>query len=100
MTLRLELFVNDLSISYCWVLGFKVGERQSDGYTLVTNGEVQLGLCSAGGKLDTSMGGWTGILPHLAGCTSLELKPYWVFPGQVIRSESPRASPEIGQDLP
>ena len=47
MTLRLELFVNDLPISldfYSRVLGFEAGERQSDGYTLVTNGNVQLGL--------------------------------------------------------
>ena len=47
MTLRLELFVSDLSISldfYCRVLGFEIGERKSDGYTLVTNGEVELGL--------------------------------------------------------
>jgi uncharacterized glyoxalase superfamily protein PhnB len=47
MTLRLELFVNDLSNSldfYCRVLKFEISERQSDGYTLITNGEVQLGL--------------------------------------------------------
>jgi catechol 2,3-dioxygenase-like lactoylglutathione lyase family enzyme len=47
MTLRIELFVNDLSISldfYRRVLGFEIGERQSVGYTLMTNGEVQLGL--------------------------------------------------------
>jgi catechol 2,3-dioxygenase-like lactoylglutathione lyase family enzyme len=47
MTLRLELFVNDLSASldfYRQVLGFEIGGRQSDGYTLITNGEVHLGL--------------------------------------------------------
>lgn len=47
MTLRLELFVNDLSTSvdfYRRVLRFEGGERQSDGYTLMTNGEVKLGL--------------------------------------------------------
>lgn len=43
MTLRIELFVNDLSISldfYRRVLRFVIGERQSVGYTLMTNGEV------------------------------------------------------------
>ena len=47
MTLRIELFVNDLSISldfYRRILRFEIGERQSVGYTLMTNGEVQLGL--------------------------------------------------------
>jgi catechol 2,3-dioxygenase-like lactoylglutathione lyase family enzyme len=47
MTLRIELFVNDLSICldfYRRVLRFEIGERQSVGYTLMTNGEVQLGL--------------------------------------------------------
>ena len=47
VTLRLELFVRDLPGSidfYCRVLGFEPGEQQRDGYTLVTNGEVQIGL--------------------------------------------------------
>ena len=47
MTMRLELFVNDLSTSldfYHRVLRFEIGDGQTDGYTPVTNGEVQLGL--------------------------------------------------------
>lgn len=47
MTLRLELFVDDLPTSldfYHRVLRFEIGEGQTDGYTPVTNCEVQLGL--------------------------------------------------------
>jgi lactoylglutathione lyase len=47
MTMRLELFVNDLPESigfYHRVLRFEIGDGQADGYTPVTNGEVQLGL--------------------------------------------------------
>jgi catechol 2,3-dioxygenase-like lactoylglutathione lyase family enzyme len=47
MALRLELFVYDLPVSldfYSRILGFKAGQQQVDGYTLVTNGEVHLGL--------------------------------------------------------
>jgi catechol 2,3-dioxygenase-like lactoylglutathione lyase family enzyme len=47
MTFRLELFVNNLPESldfYRRVLGFEAGEQQRDGYTLVTNGKVQIGL--------------------------------------------------------
>jgi hypothetical protein len=44
MTLRLELFVNDLATSldfYYRVLRFEIGNGQTDGYTPVKNGEVQ-----------------------------------------------------------
>jgi uncharacterized glyoxalase superfamily protein PhnB len=47
MTLRLELFVDDLAAAidfYCRVLEFKLGEAQADGYTPLTNGKVQLAL--------------------------------------------------------
>ena len=47
MTFRLELFVTDLSASidfYRRVLKFKVGEQESDGYTPMTNGPVDLSL--------------------------------------------------------
>ena len=47
MTFRLELFVTDLSASvdfYRRVLKFKVSEQESDGYTPMTNGQVDLSL--------------------------------------------------------
>ena len=47
ITLRLELFVNDLPDSidfYGRVLRFEIGRKHSDGYTPITNGDVQLGL--------------------------------------------------------
>ena len=47
MTLRLELFVDDLPTSmdfYHRVLRFETAEGQTDGYTSITNGKVQLGL--------------------------------------------------------
>ena len=47
MTFKLELFVNDLSASidfYRRILGFIMGERQTDGYTPMTNGDVYLAL--------------------------------------------------------
>jgi catechol 2,3-dioxygenase-like lactoylglutathione lyase family enzyme len=47
MTLRLELFVDELPTSldfYHRVLRFEIDDGQTDGYTPVTNGEVQLGL--------------------------------------------------------
>ena len=47
MTLRLELFVDDLSTSidfYRRVLRFETTKEQIDGYTPITNGEVHLGL--------------------------------------------------------
>jgi lactoylglutathione lyase len=47
MTFRLELFVTDLSASadfYRRVLKFRIGERAADGYTPMTNGQVQLSL--------------------------------------------------------
>jgi catechol 2,3-dioxygenase-like lactoylglutathione lyase family enzyme len=47
MTLRLELFVNDLPASidfYHRVLGFEIGSKNSDGYTPITKGNVHLGL--------------------------------------------------------
>lgn len=47
MTLRLELFVDDLPASldfYLRVLRFETDEGQTNGYTPITNGEVHLGL--------------------------------------------------------
>ncbi len=47
MTFRLELFVDDLVAStdfYGRVLGFVIGEKQADGYTPLTNGDVSLSL--------------------------------------------------------
>lgn len=47
MTFRLELFVDDLEASidfYGRVLGFVSGERQADGYTSMTHGDVNLAL--------------------------------------------------------
>jgi len=47
MTVRLELFVDDLPASldfYSRVLGFEIGKGEADGYTALTNGEVRLGL--------------------------------------------------------
>lgn len=47
MTFRLELFVDNLSVSidfYNRVLGFTMGEQQADGYTPMTNGDVYLSL--------------------------------------------------------
>ncbi|MFC1997501.1 VOC family protein [Chloroflexota bacterium] len=47
MTFRLELFVDSLSASidfYRRILGFKIGKQQSDGYTLMTHGDVNLAL--------------------------------------------------------
>lgn len=51
MTLRLELFVDDLSASvefYTRVLGFEIA-RESQTYVAVQNGSVVLGLGSASG---------------------------------------------------
>ena len=50
MTLRLELFVNDLCVSqafYIRVLGFKMIAQHVDGYTPMTNGNVLLSLNSS-----------------------------------------------------
>lgn len=47
MTLRLELFVNDIATSvsfYTRVLNFRLTGQKGDGYTPITNGEVVLGL--------------------------------------------------------
>ena len=47
MTFILELFVNDLPVSidfYGRVLGFKMGEQKSDGYTPMSNGAVRIAL--------------------------------------------------------
>ena len=47
MTMRLELFVDDLTESiefYRQVLGFLIGEQHSDGYTPMTNGHVHVSL--------------------------------------------------------
>jgi lactoylglutathione lyase len=47
MTLRLELFVHDITTSldfYQRVLRFQPGEQQADGYTPLSNGAVQLAL--------------------------------------------------------
>lgn len=46
-TFRLELFVDNLSVSidfYNRALGFTMGEQQADGYTPMTNGDVYLSL--------------------------------------------------------
>lgn len=47
MTLRLELFVDDIAASqdfYTRVLNFTAGEPHADGYLPINNGEVALGL--------------------------------------------------------
>ncbi len=47
MSFRLELFVDDLAAStdfYSRVLGFVIGKRQPDGYTLMTHEAVTLSL--------------------------------------------------------
>ncbi|MDX1474117.1 MAG: VOC family protein [Reinekea sp.] len=45
--LQVELFVSDIALSidfYARVLGFKIGERQPDGYTPMSNGSVRISL--------------------------------------------------------
>ena len=47
MTLRLELFVNELAASrdfYGRVLGFTIGAAEPGGYTPTTNGQAQIAL--------------------------------------------------------